>query len=207
MKNLKSNWEFWCDCNLCSASSERVEESDQRIEKILELQEEIEDETELSDADPWLAERVIGLMEKEKLWLRMHDAYAAAAMEYNGVGDWSSASKMADKSLDWGEICRKERKLDGDSVGHEEDAGLDNRTRLVGGEVAVDKKAWVNLEDDTYLDMMKLKQNPKSHHSWMFRRKGEAASDEQDEEVGTMDLDEDEEEWEGEEEEEESEEL
>lgn len=139
MKALKTTWGFDCDCTLCTASAEEVRQSDARIDQIKEIQSELEDYSEESDASPALAETNIALIRKDNLWLRMHDAYVKAAVEYAGVGDERSAIKYAEKALGFGFTCRGPPRIVYD----------DDR--------------------DTYGYMEALRTDPHHHDSWLFR--------------------------------------
>jgi hypothetical protein len=70
------------------------------------LQEELDDHSDDSEATPAMAERLISLLKQERLWTLMHDAYVAAAVEYNGVGDVRKAQMYAGLALRSGLICR-----------------------------------------------------------------------------------------------------
>ena len=106
LKALKRSWGFICDCSLCTATPEEQQASDGRIDKIVELQEDMDDHSGDSEADPAKAELLMSLIEKEKLWLRIHEAYVAAATEYSGIGDEQNARKYANLALGYGQICR-----------------------------------------------------------------------------------------------------
>ena len=149
MKALKQSWGFWCDCSLCSASPELVKESDARIDRLLEIKEELEDHSAESEGNPGMAEVYVDLIKKEQVWLRMHEAYAVAAVEYNGVGDEKNAVRMSRKALGYGSLCRGP--LHGGEEKNEEFGGVE--------------------EEESYEDMERLRRDPHGHPSRMFRLK------------------------------------
>ena len=106
IKALKRSWGFDCDCSLCSAHLHISQVSDARIDKILELQVELDDRSDASEATPAVAELLISLVEQENLWIRMHEAYYAAAVEYNGVGEERKTRMYAGLALRRGLVCR-----------------------------------------------------------------------------------------------------
>jgi hypothetical protein len=144
IRNLQSNWGFTCDCDSCSVSPEAAAESDARIQRILDLWEEFEDKSELSLANPALAEVYIGLIEREGLWMRLHEAYAIAAREYAGVGDGETARRHARKALGYGEVCRASWMERDDGMGYPGDG-------------------------DTYREMKQLANRPEGHPMWRAR--------------------------------------
>jgi hypothetical protein len=144
VRNLQSNWGFACDCDSCSASSEAVMESDARIQRILDLWDEFEDESDLSLATPALAEVYIGLVEKEGLWIKLHEAHAIAAREYVGVGDGRNAMRYARKALGYGEVCRASWMERADGKGYPGDG-------------------------DSYREMKLIANRPEHHPMWRSR--------------------------------------
>jgi hypothetical protein len=106
LKALNRSWAFKCDCSLCTAPPEVAEASDARIDKIIELREELEDHSSASEATPGMAEQLIALLKQERLWTLLHGAYVTAAFEYNGIGDVRNAQMYARLALRSGSICR-----------------------------------------------------------------------------------------------------
>ncbi|KAK4123148.1 glycosyltransferase family 1 protein [Parathielavia appendiculata] len=89
---LKKNWGFECSIGM-----------------ILRLREELRDwkgrrtgEGEGSRACPEMAELLVSLLDMERLWGVVHEAYALAALEYNAVGEAWLAVKYARLAVEYG---------------------------------------------------------------------------------------------------------
>ncbi|KAK3333942.1 hypothetical protein B0T19DRAFT_449237 [Cercophora scortea] len=100
-KRLRT-WGFQCVCHHCTQERARVEASDARIKQINDIKPDFRNWEPDSRASPQMAELLISLSEQEQLWGMMYEAYALAALEYNGVGDPWTAIKYARLAVEWG---------------------------------------------------------------------------------------------------------
>ena len=101
-KRLLRNWGFGCGCAACTASAAAGHASDARVEQIARLAAELEDYSSESRATPQMAELHAALLEQEGLWGLVYQAYAFAAIEWNGVGEPWTATKFAHLAVDYG---------------------------------------------------------------------------------------------------------
>lgn len=95
----RRSWGFVCTCPQCMLSDHHAEESDKRLLKIWEMEEDLAD---INSGLPILAEwieKVLRLYKEERLDHRMADAYSLAAMNYNAIGDAEKAKNFAALSL------------------------------------------------------------------------------------------------------------
>ena len=122
------------------------------MQRLMELGEDLEDHSAESGANPSTAEMYVLLLQEEQMWIKMHDGYALAAKEYNGVGDAKNARRMARKALGSGLLCRR-------AVG--EGSGYEG-----------------NDDSESYRDMLRLLENPRGHGSWRFRLRLQGVEDE-----------------------------
>jgi hypothetical protein len=102
LKSLHLSWGFDCSCSACTQPRPQTDASDERLEQIADLREELEDYTSESEATPGMAELVISLYEQERLYGPISEAYAFAAKEYNGVGDLWKSQKYAQLAIESG---------------------------------------------------------------------------------------------------------
>lgn len=101
---LEESWGFTCSCEHCAAEDAEVAASDERVERIHQLWKELDDYTEESPATPEKGEELLRLYEEEGLKTRIHEAYYRAAIEWNGVGNTTSAAKYALLSVLRGQV-------------------------------------------------------------------------------------------------------
>ncbi|KAK3357621.1 hypothetical protein B0T25DRAFT_164645 [Lasiosphaeria hispida] len=102
LRKLQRTWGFKCACPLCTQEAGRAKASDARIKQIRELRGQFRSYKPESLANPQMAELFISLHEQEKLWGAMYEAYAFAALEYNGIGEPWTATKWAQLAVEWG---------------------------------------------------------------------------------------------------------
>jgi hypothetical protein len=102
LNSLHLSWGFDCSCSHCTQPEPQADASDDRIEQILELREELEDYTSDSEATPGMAELAVSLYEQERLYGPISEAYTFAAIEYNGIGDVWTAQKYARLAIESG---------------------------------------------------------------------------------------------------------
>ncbi|PSR94391.1 hypothetical protein BD289DRAFT_465861 [Coniella lustricola] len=101
-KKLQNVWGFGCSCSLCTQRSELTGASDERIEQILQIRTQLEDYTTSSAATPQMADLFLSLYQQERLDVLIHEAYAFAAIEWNGVGEPWKAMKHARLAIEYG---------------------------------------------------------------------------------------------------------
>jgi hypothetical protein len=99
---LHQSWGFRCSCSLCTQPETHTHASDARIEQIASLREELEDYTPESEATTSMAELLVSLYEQERLHGPISEAYALAAIEFNGVGEPWTAQKYARLAIESG---------------------------------------------------------------------------------------------------------
>ena len=102
LHKLKSVWGFPCSCSLCTQSNALSKASDARITLIHELHADLEDYTESSRATPEMAELLISLYQQERMDAMVYEAYAYAAIEWNGAGEPWMAIKYAQLAIEYG---------------------------------------------------------------------------------------------------------
>jgi hypothetical protein len=78
------------------------EASDERIEHMSDLRDELDDYSSDSDATPGMADLMVSLYEQERLYGPISEAYTFAAIEYNGVGDLWTSQKYARLAVEAG---------------------------------------------------------------------------------------------------------
>jgi hypothetical protein len=98
-RSLKQ-WGFECTCSLCSASPAVSGASDQRIAKILEIEEQLEQRHVEGETAISMAQLLISLYKQEGMDAPIASAYSTAAIEYNGVGKSWIASKYAKLAIE-----------------------------------------------------------------------------------------------------------
>lgn len=101
-ERLRRNWGFGCGCAACTAPVAQGHASDARVTLIQKLAGELADYGAESRATPQMAELYAGLLEQEGLWGMVYQAYAYAAVEWNGVGEPWTATKFAHLAIDYG---------------------------------------------------------------------------------------------------------
>ncbi|ORY02653.1 hypothetical protein BCR34DRAFT_493031, partial [Clohesyomyces aquaticus] len=101
MAALKMNWGFDCSCSSCSAHPALTAESDDRVQQIATLEEELDYWTSDTDATPEMAETLISLMIQERLYASLGSAYRLAAMAYSSFGDKWNAIRYARLSVEY----------------------------------------------------------------------------------------------------------
>ncbi|TLD18290.1 hypothetical protein E2P81_ATG12085 [Venturia nashicola] len=99
---LHQSWGFQCSCSLCTQPKAHTDASDARIEHIASLREELEDYSPESEATTSMAELLVSLYEQERLYGPIAEAHALAAIEFNGVGEPSTAQKYARLAVETG---------------------------------------------------------------------------------------------------------
>ncbi|KAH8673929.1 hypothetical protein BX600DRAFT_547574 [Xylariales sp. PMI_506] len=95
LARLDLSWHFSCSCSLCTLDDHQAAASDARLRQITEIRSQLSDWEPSSPATPAMAELLISLYEQERLWLTIYEAYAFAAIEYNGAGEPWLATKYA----------------------------------------------------------------------------------------------------------------
>ncbi|KZS95425.1 SET domain-containing protein [Sistotremastrum niveocremeum HHB9708] len=99
---LKSTWGFDCACSLCSLPSYLQEESDNRL-VILNDSLRMLDSNRLLPADkPAIAERLVHLVEMERLYTLLPESYAYAARAYAEIEDKHTALKYTTLAIEHG---------------------------------------------------------------------------------------------------------
>ncbi|QDS71708.1 hypothetical protein FKW77_008461 [Venturia effusa] len=101
-EKLELSWGFQCSCSLCTQPEPHTQVSDLRIKRIVALSAELEDYTSESEATTSMAELLISLYEQERLHGPIAEAYALAAIEFNGVGEAWTAEKYAQLAVQTG---------------------------------------------------------------------------------------------------------
>jgi hypothetical protein len=115
---LKKGWGFECDCTLCSATSEGVEESDAKVWRIGELKSELLDDLGFEDEREEVEERkekvieLVELYEEEGLLGPVYEAYQIAAKVFHDVGAFVGAERYARLALEVGVLFRGEAHVD-----------------------------------------------------------------------------------------------
>lgn len=99
---LHRTWGFRCSCPACTGSEASRAASDERVRQAEELVGELKDYGVGSRATPEMAELVVSLYEQERLWGVLYEAYAYAAIEWNGVGEPWTATRYARLAVEYG---------------------------------------------------------------------------------------------------------
>lgn len=86
-KKLHRIWGFDCSCSLCTQRQAQTNASDERIRQIRQIRKHLEDYTTASPATPQMADLYVSLYEQERLSGSIYEAYAFAAIEWNGIGE------------------------------------------------------------------------------------------------------------------------
>lgn len=99
-KQLQNRWGFECTCSLCSASEKEVKKSDQRRQKIKELNREVQ---MLIRQEKFIRaikvqKKVIELVEKENLHSQLWEHHWTLAELYSDVGDRGNTRRYAKKA-------------------------------------------------------------------------------------------------------------
>ncbi|PKS09959.1 hypothetical protein jhhlp_004582 [Lomentospora prolificans] len=97
---LRRSWGFSCTCPVCSVSTAQISASDARLKQITLARRALADRTPSSPATPQLAEMLISLLEQERMHILMGEAYAYAALEWNGVGEAWTATRYARRAIE-----------------------------------------------------------------------------------------------------------
>lgn len=101
-KKLQRVWGFKCTCSRCSQRPELTAASDERIKQIRQIRKHLEDYTTESAATPQMVELYLSLYEQERLDGAIYEAYAFAAIEWNGVGEPWQAVRYARLAIEYG---------------------------------------------------------------------------------------------------------
>lgn len=76
--------------------------SDARIKQIRQIRKQLEDYTTASSATPQMADLFVSMYEQERLDGSIYEAYAFAAIEWNGVGEPWNAVRYAQLAIEFG---------------------------------------------------------------------------------------------------------
>lgn len=76
--------------------------SDERIKQIKQIRKQLEDYTTESAATPQMADLFVSLYEQERLDGSIYEAYAFAAIEWNGIGEPWNAVRYARLAVEYG---------------------------------------------------------------------------------------------------------
>ncbi|CAN8096393.1 unnamed protein product [Discula destructiva] len=101
-QKLHDVWGFKCTCALCSLRPEMSAASDDRIRQIKSIRKQLEDYSTDSAATPQMADLFVSLYEQERLDGSIYEAYAFAAIEWNGVGEPWEAVRYARLAIEYG---------------------------------------------------------------------------------------------------------
>ncbi|KAJ4391886.1 SET domain-containing protein 5 [Gnomoniopsis smithogilvyi] len=101
-QKLHNVWGFKCSCSLCTQRPELTAASDQRIKQIKKIRKQLEVYSTESAATPQMADLFVSLYEQERLDGSIHEAYAFAAIEWNGVGEPWQAVRYARLAIEYG---------------------------------------------------------------------------------------------------------
>lgn len=93
-QHLREGFHFTCSCSRCSAKGA----TDAALDKILEMQNVLNDWSATSTATPKLAEKLLQLYRKEGLEGFLDVPYGYAALAYNAVGNSKKAAKYAEQA-------------------------------------------------------------------------------------------------------------
>lgn len=96
----RRSWGFVCTCPQCSLSDDRADESDKRLSRIWEMEEDLVNVNSGLPILPNWIEKLLRLYKEERLEHRMADAYTLAALNYNSLGDEKRAAEYAALSVD-----------------------------------------------------------------------------------------------------------
>jgi len=88
-------WGFQCTCSLCSSEPSRLQESEVRIQRVVELQNALADWSPGSEDAISMAEELILLYEHENIHAAICTGHMFAALAYNAVGDVEGAKRHA----------------------------------------------------------------------------------------------------------------
>lgn len=86
--------------------------SDERIKQIGAIRKQLEDYTTESAATPQMADLFVSLYEQERLDGSIYEAYAFAAIEWNGVGEPWNAVRYARLAIEYGLVAVGSRDRD-----------------------------------------------------------------------------------------------
>lgn len=95
-------WGFTCSCPRCSQRVEMTAASDDRIRQIRRIHKQLQDYSAGSAATPQMADLMVSLYEQERLDGAIYEAYAFAAIEWNGVGEPWKAVRYARLAIEFG---------------------------------------------------------------------------------------------------------
>lgn len=95
-------WGFKCTCSLCTQRPELTAASDERIKQIRQIRKQLEDYSTESAATPQMVELYLSLYQQERLDGSIYEAYAFAAIEWNGVGEPWNAVRYARLAIEYG---------------------------------------------------------------------------------------------------------
>ncbi|KYK56508.1 hypothetical protein DCS_03508 [Drechmeria coniospora] len=99
---LFSTWGFRCSCSSCTAHPALTTESDDRLEELASLQEQLEEEW--PTAPPEMAETLISLHEQERLHGPISWAYQLAALTHCANGNYWTTKKYARLAIEVGTL-------------------------------------------------------------------------------------------------------
>lgn len=119
---LRSHWGFDCNCEICGASEERIDESDMRIMFIMEAKEKIDK----GGTDPRttleLASEILELYDQESLITPKAEFCLIAAKAADKLGDHEAAHRYTQDAIRYWKILAGE---DGDEVRDAEQFSID----------------------------------------------------------------------------------
>lgn len=99
---LHDVWGFKCTCPACTQRPELTAASDERIKQIKQIRKQLEDYSTRSAATPQMVDLYVSLYEQERLSGSIYEAYAFAAIEWNGAGEPWTAAKYARLAVEYG---------------------------------------------------------------------------------------------------------
>ena len=94
------SWGFACQCSICRQPQSHVSASDQRLALIKKIKEQLNDWSEAKPNRAELAETLIELYDRERLYVPIATAYEAAAYAYAMLGNADKAQKYASLSVE-----------------------------------------------------------------------------------------------------------
>lgn len=97
---IELSWGFSCQCSICRQPPTHVAASDQRLQLIKKLKEDLNDWSEILPSRVHKAETLITLYEKERLDVPIATAYESAAYAYAINGDEENAQKYASLAVE-----------------------------------------------------------------------------------------------------------
>ncbi|KAK5651503.1 hypothetical protein OQA88_11957 [Cercophora sp. LCS_1] len=99
------DWGFTCTCAHCSMSAEQVAESDRRMERIYEIEEDLERMVSTGNIDPTRGDELVKLYEEERFETYIGQALTRAALLHSLVGNETMAVRYA--NMAWEAMARE----------------------------------------------------------------------------------------------------